>query len=416
MSELLQKATLAKQATRQLSAATAKQKNEALLKVADQVKKDKELILEANKKDLAAARRRNLSDSIVDRILLTEERLMYMSDAVKNLIDLTDPVGQCLSEWSRPNGLKIKRVSVPIGVVGMIYEARPNVTLDAACLCLKTGNAILLRGSSSASFSNLAIVKSIRSALENTELSFQSVQLLEDNSHDTVRQMLRLNEYLDVLIPRGGSELIETVVQEATVPVIETGAGNCHLYIDATANPEMAVSIAVNAKTQRPSVCNAIETIVVQRDWANSHLDLLIESLQEESVMIKGDRNALELSDLAIEPADAADWAEEYLDNMVALKIVEDVWEAIKHINLYSSKHSEAIISESAPSVEAFFQSVDAAALYHNASTRFTDGFEFGFGAEIGISTQKLHARGPMGLSTLTSYKYLIEGGGQVKC
>ncbi|QTM99563.1 glutamate-5-semialdehyde dehydrogenase [Sediminibacillus dalangtanensis] len=416
MSELLQKASLAKQATLQLSTSTTKQKNEALQKIADQVKKDKELILEANKKDLAAARSRNLSESIADRILLTKERLTYMADAVENLIDLTNPVGQSMAEWVRPNGLKIKRISVPIGVVGMIYEARPNVTLDAACLCLKTGNAILLRGSSSASFSNRAIVKSIRSALENTELPLQSVQQLEDKSRETVREMLRLNEYLDVLIPRGGRKLIDTVVQEASVPVIETGAGNCHLYIDATANVEMAVSIAINAKTQRPSVCNAIETIVVHRDWANSHLDLLIDSLQQKSVIIKGDKHALERSSFAIEPAEDVDWAEEYLDNMVALKIVTNIWEAIDHINHFSSKHSEAIISESIPNVEAFFQSVDAAALYHNASTRFTDGFEFGFGAEIGISTQKLHARGPMGLSALTSYKYLIEGDGQVKC
>ncbi|SDL69450.1 glutamate-5-semialdehyde dehydrogenase [Sediminibacillus halophilus] len=416
MSELLQKASLAKQASRPLSNSTTKQKNNALQSVADQISKDMDLILEANHEDMAAAQKRKLNKAVLDRIMLTEERLLQMADAVRNLIDLPDPIGQSLSEWLRPNGLKVKRISVPLGVVGLIYEARPNVTLDAACLCLKTGNAILLRGSSTASASNRAIVKSIHSALEKTDLPPQAVQLVEDQRRETALKMFRLNEYLDVLIPRGGRKLIDTVVQEASVPVLETGAGNCHLFIDATADTEMAVSVAVNAKTDRPSVCNAIETIVVHRDWADEQLNLLIHALQQKGVVIIGDKKAVELSTSTIEAATDSDWSEEYLDNRVALKIVSNTREAIEHINKYGSKHSEAIISESIPNVEVFFQSIDAAALYHNASTRFTDGFEFGFGAEIGISTQKLHARGPMGLMALTSYKHLISGDGQIKC
>jgi len=296
----------------------------------------------------------------------------------------------------------------------MVYEARPNVTVDASSLCLKTGNAVLLRGSSSAIHSNKAIVSVIHRALEKSEVPIEAVQLLEDTSRETAMKMFKLTEYLDVLIPRGGANLIQTVVNNATVPVLETGVGNCHIFIDESAQKEMAVEIAVNAKTQRPSVCNAAETILVHENWAKEHLDQLVQALKEKNVEIRADEKARQ-QDESLLSASEEDWGTEFLNLTVALRIVTSVEEAISHIRSYGSKHSEAIITESEENVGAFFKQVDAAALYHNASTRFTDGFEFGFGAEIGISTQKLHARGPMGLEALTSTKYIVRGNGQIK-
>ncbi|MEK5445048.1 glutamate-5-semialdehyde dehydrogenase [Fredinandcohnia sp. FSL W7-1320] len=414
MSELIQKGKKAKIAASLLAKATTEQKNKALSTISEQLIKEQTFILEENNKDLQAGKENGMSDSLLDRLKLNEQRIQDMADALVQLTKLEDPIGQLIEEWERPNGLKIAQVRVPLGVIGMIYEARPNVTVDASSLCLKTGNAVLLRGSSTAIHSNKALVKVIQHALELSNLPVDGVQLVEDTSRETASEMFKLNEYLDVLIPRGGAKLIQTVVQNSTVPVLETGAGNCHVYIDETADPNMAIEIAINAKTQRPSVCNAIENVLVQKDWASEHLQELITALQEKDVQIHGDEK-VQKAGKEIIPASLEDWGTEFLGLEIALKVVEGVEEAITHINQYGTKHSEAIISSTVENVEKFFTEVDAAAVYHNASTRFTDGFEFGFGAEIGISTQKLHARGPMGLQALTSTKYTIRGNGQIK-
>ncbi len=413
-SELILKAKQAKQASRVLAKSTTKQKNNALRLISAQLMEEHSYILEENSKDVEIGRQNGMSDSLVDRLQLDQPRLKDMADALIQLTKLADPVGEVLEKWERPNGLTMSKIRVPLGVVGMIYEARPNVTVDASSLCLKTGNAVVLRGSSTAIHSNKAIVAVIHRALEKSELPIESVQLLEDSSWEAASHMLKLNEYFVVLIPRGGAKLIQTVVQNSTVPVLETGAGNCHIYIDKTADVKMAITIALNAKTQRPSVCNSCESILVHQAWAEKHLPELMEALQDQQVQIHGDVSTQELSSKVI-PAEEADWGTEYLGLEVAMKIVDDVSEAIQHINTYGTKHSEAIISSSSESVDQFFMEIDAAAVYHNASTRFTDGFEFGFGAEIGISTQKLHARGPMGLPALTSTKYIIRGNGQIK-
>nr|WP_309100832.1 glutamate-5-semialdehyde dehydrogenase [Fredinandcohnia onubensis] len=414
MSELILKGKMAKSATSLLAKATTEQKNKALSTISEQLIKEQMFILEENNKDLQAGKVNGMSESLLDRLKLNEQRIQDMADALVQLTKLEDPIGQLIEEWERPNGLKIAQVRVPLGVIGMIYEARPNVTVDASSLCLKTGNAVLLRGSSTAIHSNKALVKVIQHALELSNLPVEAVQLIEDTSRETASEMFKLNEYLDVLIPRGGSKLIQTVVQNSTVPVLETGAGNCHVYIDETADPKMAIEIAINAKTQRPSVCNAIENVLVQKDWASKHLQELITAMQEKDVQIHGDETVQNVGQ-GIIPASLEDWGTEFLGLEIALKVVEDVEEAITHINQYGTRHSEAIISSTVENVEKFFTEVDAAAVYHNASTRFTDGFEFGFGAEIGISTQKLHARGPMGLQALTSTKYTIRGNGQIK-
>ncbi len=414
MTELLEKAGLASKLATSLALCTTKQKNDALLLIANQLLEDIPYILQENKKDIEAGKQSGMGDNLLDRLQLTEERIQDMAEGVRQVATLPDPVGEILEGWDRPNGLHIEKVRVPLGVVGMIYEARPNVTVDAASLCLKTGNAVLLRGSSSAIHSNKAIVAVIHRALEKSECPQEAVQLLEDTSRETASQMFKLTEYLDVLIPRGGANLIQSVVNNASVPVLETGVGNCHIYIDESAGQNMAIDIAVNAKTQRPSVCNAAETILVHQKWAEEHLEELIKALQEKKVEVRADEKARQI-DKDLLPATDEDWETEFLTLTVALRVVSDVDDAISHIASYGSKHSEAIISESAENVEAFFNRVDAAALYHNASTRFTDGFEFGFGAEIGISTQKLHARGPMGLPALTSTKYIVRGTGQIR-
>nr|WP_304213555.1 glutamate-5-semialdehyde dehydrogenase [Fredinandcohnia onubensis] len=414
MSELILKGKKAKSAASLLAKATTEQKNKALSTISEQLIKEQTFILEENNKDLQTGKENGMSESILDRLKLNEQRIQDMADALVQLTKLEDPIGQLIEEWERPNGLQIAQVRVPLGVIGMIYEARPNVTVDASSLCLKTGNAVLLRGSSTAIHSNKALVKVIQHALELSNLPVEAVQLVEDTSRETASEMFKLNEYLDVLIPRGGAKLIQTVVQNSTVPVLETGAGNCHVYIDETADPKMAIEIAINAKTQRPSVCNAIENVLVQKDWASKHIQELITAMQEKDVQIHGDEMVQKVGKEII-PASLEDWGTEFLGLEIAVKVVEGVEEAITHINRYGTKHSEAIISSSVENVEKFFTEVDAAAVYHNASTRFTDGFEFGFGAEIGISTQKLHARGPMGLEALTSTKYTIRGNGQIK-
>ncbi|WP_078553074.1 glutamate-5-semialdehyde dehydrogenase [Bacillus alkalicellulosilyticus] len=414
MSELIQKARRAKEITNALAVMSTAQKNEALQLMADQLVSEKEFIIEENAKDLQNGKDNGITDALLDRLTLTAARIEDMAEGLRQVIELPDPVGESLESWVRTNGINIEKVRVPLGVIGMIYEARPNVTVDASSLCLKTGNAVILRGSSSAINSNKAIVSVLHRALEKSELPVETIQLLEDTSRETASQMFKLNEYLDVLIPRGGANLIQTVVANSSVPVLETGEGNCHVYIDKTADKEMAISIAVNAKTQRPSVCNAAETIIVHRDWAKEHGNALREALQGKGVEIRGNEAACDTIG-NINAATDEDWSTEYLDLTVAMKVVDSVEEAISHIQTYGTKHSEAIISEDDQSVVTFFNYVDAAAVYHNASTRFTDGFEFGFGAEIGISTQKLHARGPMGLPALTSTKYIIRGTGQIK-
>lgn len=414
MSEVKEKGKLAKEASFVLIGKNTNEKNKALTAIAEQLLLDQEEILAGNQKDLLSGKEKGLSDSVLDRIMLNEKRIVDMSEAIGQLIQLNDPIGETIETIHKENGLLIESKRVPLGVIGMIYEARPNVTIDAATLALKTGNAVILRGSSSAYHSNKVLVTSIHRALEKTAIPKDAVQLLEDTSRETAKELFHLNEYLDVLIPRGGKNLIDTVVRESTVPVLETGAGNCHIYIDESAQPEMAIRIAINGKTQRPSVCNAIESILIHEKWFTQYGEQLLNALQEKGVKIIGDETVCELFPIA-QLADEDDWYTEYLALTLSVKVVGNVTEAIGHINQYGTKHSEAIITENKQNADIFLNYVDAAAVYHNASTRFTDGFEFGFGAEIGISTQKLHARGPMGLKALTSSKYLIHGEGQVR-
>ncbi|PES64969.1 glutamate-5-semialdehyde dehydrogenase [Bacillus cereus] len=414
MNEVLAKGKKAKEIARDLVLKSTDQKNEALASIAERLIVETAYILEENKRDIEEGKAKGFSHSLLDRLMLNEQRIIDMAEGIKQLIELRDPVGECVSEWERPNGLSIQEMRVPLGVVGMIYEARPNVTVDAATICLKTGNAVILRGSSSAINSNKAIVSVIHRALKQTSLPPESVQLIEDTTRDSAKQLFTLNGYLDVLIPRGGKQLIDTVVREASVPVLETGAGNCHIFIDETANKQMAIDIIINAKTQRPSVCNTIETIILHENWVQQFGSELFSSLKERGVELRGDQKAFAI-DSSIVLASEEDWGTEFLSLTLAVKVVSSIEEAIHHINTYGSMHSEAIITENEENVGKFFTAVDAAALYHNASTRFTDGSEFGFGAEIGISTQKLHVRGPMGLPALTSTKYVIRGNGQIR-
>ena len=414
MSEIREKAKAAKEAAAILAGISAVKKNEALLSIASRLLLDAPAILEANAADLAAGRDKGTADSVLDRIMLNEARLRGISSAINELSKLSDPVGGILENIERPDGLIIQKLRVPLGVIGMIYEARPNVTADAATLALKTGNAVLLRGSSSALHSNKAIVRSIHTALSAAGLPEAAVQLIEDTSRESVKELFHLKEYLDVLIPRGGRQLIETVVMEASVPVIETGAGNCHIFIDESAQPEMAERIVLNAKTQRPSVCNAAESLVIHRSWLETHGTAFLQSLYDRDIEIAGD-SAVRAAFPSAVTAGEEDWGEEYLDLKLSVKTVTSLEEAVRHINRYGTGHSEAILTESQENAARFLRDVDAAAVYHNASTRFTDGYEFGYGAEIGISTQKLHARGPMGLEALTSTKYMIYGSGQIR-
>lgn len=414
MTEIQQKGKKAKQASFEMTQLTTAEKNDALLFISEQLLIDQDYIIEENKKDLQFGKEKGLTDSVLDRIMLNKKRIEDMSLAIKQLIELEDPIGFTLEEITKENGLEIVKKTVPIGVMGMIYEARPNVTVDAATLSIKTGNAVLLRGSSTAAYSNQAIVKSIHTALEKSVLPLDAVQLIEDTSREAAKELFHLKEYLDVLIPRGGKNLIDTVVQEATVPVIETGAGNCHIFIDETAEKNMAISISLNGKTQRPSVCNAIETILFHESWFYEHGVELLTALEEKGVEIYGDDKVCAAFKHA-KQATEEDWYTEYSALKISVKVVGNVEEAIVHINQYGTNHSEAIITKDEKNAALFLAKVDAAAVYHNASTRFTDGFEFGYGAEIGISTQKLHARGPMGLKALTSSKYLIYGNGQIR-
>jgi glutamate-5-semialdehyde dehydrogenase len=405
----------AKSASRKLATASSAEKNRALEAMACALIEKQDDILASNRLDIEAATSNGMSRAMLDRLTLTPERIVSMADGIRQVAALNDPVGEIVEGSVRPNGLRIQKTRVPMGVVGIIYEARPNVTSDAAALCLKSGNATILRGGKEAINSNIAIAGALREGLSLYGLE-DSVQLVQDTSRETAAEMMRLRDYIDVLIPRGGAGLIRAVVENSTIPVIETGVGNCHLYIDESVDKEMAISIAVNAKTSRPSVCNAAETLLIHETSAPSILPVLANQLKQSGVKLHGCEQTIKiLSDLDVRPAVEEDWATEYLDYILAVRVVSSIDEAIEHITRYGSGHSECIVTNSHIAAEKFSAQVDAAAVYINASTRFTDGGEFGMGAEIGISTQKLHARGPMGLRELTTTKYIIYGNGQVR-
>ena len=389
-------------------------KNRGLLAVADELTAQQDMILEENAKDLEAAKEKGIKQSLIDRLALSEKRIADMAEGLRQIAALDDPVGEVLYMKTRPNGLRIGKKRVPLGVVGIIYESRPNVTADAFGLCFKTGNAAILRGGSDAIHSNKAIVRAIKSGLRKEKLCQDVVLLVEDTSREVAGEMMKMHGGIDVLIPRGGAGLIANVVENSTVPVIETGTGNCHVYVDASADIRMAADIVENAKTQRLGVCNACESLVVHSEIAPEALPQIVERLKAHDVEIRGDERARAVSEEII-PASEEDWGTEYLDAIISVKIVDSIDEAIAHINRYNTGHSESIITNDYNNALKFQDEIDAAAVYVNASTRFTDGFEFGFGAEIGISTQKLHARGPMGLEALTTTKYIIFGNGQVR-
>ena len=412
---LLEMGNAAKIASHTLSIAPTMQKNEALAAMAKALKLHEADILEANEQDIAAAVEAGTREALIDRLRLTPDRIDGMAKGILDVAMLPDPVGDLLSETTRPNGLRIRKLRVPLGVVGIIYEARPNVTSDAAALCLKSGNATILRGGKEAIRSNTAVAEALREGIAAAGLPADCVQLVTDTSRDSAKEMMHLNGYLDVLIPRGGAGLIRAVVSESTVPVIETGVGNCHVFVDAAADVDMATRIILNAKTSRPSVCNAAETLLVHSKIAKTALPVMAAALKADGVTLRGDEATLNLLGDEAEAATEEDWATEYGDYILAVKVVGSVDEAIDHIRRFGTGHSECIVTDDPDAAERFCNAVDAAAVYVNASTRFTDGGEFGLGAEIGISTQKLHARGPMGLCELTSMKYRVDGSGQIR-
>lgn len=389
-------------------------KNDALKAVAAAIIAKSEYIIETNKTDIANAEKNGMKPAMIDRLTLTQARLDGMSEGLMQLVDLEDPIGEVTSMKTRPNGLIIGNKRVPLGVIAIIYESRPNVTADAFGLCFKSGNAVILKGGSDAINSNMAIVNVIKDALESVHADANSIQLITDTSHEVVTKLTHLNQYIDVIIPRGGAGLIKAVVENSTVPVIETGTGNCHVFVDESADFDMALDIIYNAKTQRTGVCNACESLVIHKAVAEEFIPKVVDRLREKDVEIRGDELAQAI-DARIIAAGEDDWGREYLDYIISLKTVDTIDEAIEHINRYNTKHSESIITKDYANSQKFLNEIDAAAVYVNASTRFTDGFEFGFGAEIGISTQKLHARGPMGLKELTTNKYIIFGNGQVR-
>ena len=414
MTALTEMGQRAKDAAAVLAKVSSEQKNKALLEAAKALRQSADTILAANAQDLKRGRENGMSEALLDRLMVNPARIDAMAEGLEQIVTLDDPIGEILSMKKRPNGLMIGQMRVPFGVIGIIYESRPNVTADAFGLCFKTGNAVILRGGSDAISSNTAIAEILRNALVSAGMPKDSIQLVTDTSHETAREMMRLNRYIDVLIPRGGARLIRTVVENSTVPVIETGTGNCHVYVDEFADLDMAVNIIVNAKTQRLGTCNTCESLVVHSKVAEEVIPKIAKALFEKDVEIRGDEEARKLVP-QIHEASEEDWGREYLDRIISLKVVDSVDEAIAHINRYNTGHSEAIVTKDYEHAQQFLREVDAAAVYVNASTRFTDGFDFGFGAEIGISTQKLHARGPMGLLALTSTKYIIYGDGQIR-
>ena len=412
--ELLIKGTLAKNASYKLSVTDAEIKDKALLAIADALEANCERILAANQADLDNAEKNGMTKAMLDRLRLTKERISSMAEGVRQVAALPDPIGEIIDEWERPNGLKIAKKRVPMGVIAIIYEARPNVTVDAGALCLKTSNAVVLRGGSEAIRSNVEIMKIMQEAAYANGICEGSLNIIEDTSRETATGLMQLNGYIDMLIPRGGQGLIRAVVQNATVPVVETAAGNCHIYVDEKCDFDMAEKIILNAKVSRPSVCNACETLLIHEKIAKDFLPVIAKALKEHNVEIRACEKCIELLP-ELGKATEDDWYKEYNDYIIAVRIVKDLDEAIAHINKYNTGHSDAIITDDAAHAEKFLNEIDAAAVYVNASTRFTDGFEFGFGAEIGISTQKMHARGPMGLNELTSVKYVIHGNGQIR-
>ena len=415
MNEMLNRLGMnAKAAETEMRNLSTNKKNEVLLAVADKLVKDAQTLISANRLDVETGKRNHMPEGLIDRLLLTESRIEGMAEGLRQVAALDDPVGEVTGMKKRPNGLLIGQKRVPLGVIGIIYEARPNVTADAFALCFKTGNVVILKGGSDALHSNEAIVNCIRETLNEQGVTEDAIQLISDTSRETAAEFMKMNQYVDVLIPRGGRGLIKAVVEQSTIPVIETGTGNCHIYVDETADLEMAADIIMNAKTQRVGVCNACESVLVHKDVKDVLLPVLAKRLQEKHVEIRADEAAYVLIPGAVH-ATEEDWGKEYLDYILSIKVVSSVEEAIAHINKYNTKHSEAIITNNYEHAQKFLDEVDAAAVYVNASTRFTDGFEFGFGAEIGISTQKLHARGPMGLLALPTTKYIIYGNGQVR-
>lgn len=402
------------EAKKKIATASTGEKNKVLQKIADILLENAGEILAENEKDIAKARENGITEIMVDRLRLTQERIEGIADACVQLINLEDPVGEMLQGSIRPNGMRITKVRVPLGVVGIIYESRPNVTVDAAALCIKSGNAAILRGGKESFHSNMVLVKLMQKAFVSCGFAGETVQLVEDTSRETATEMMRANDYIDVLIPRGGAGLIQAVVKNATVPVIETGTGNCHIYIDETADLEMAVAITDNGKTQRPSVCNTLETCLVHKSVAEAFLPELVKRFSHP-VEIRGCERCREILGEDVLPATEEDYASEFLDYVLSVKVVDSIDEAIAHISKYSTGHSECIITQNYNNAEKFQKEIDSACVYVNCSTRFTDGGEFGLGAEIGISTQKLHVRGPMGLRELTTQKYLINGSGQIR-
>lgn len=405
----------AKAAKKSIATAKTAKKNEILERIAQNLRKNIEVILRENEKDTAMAKENGITDAMVDRLRLTPERINDIADACIYLTGLNDPVGEVIEGYTRPNGMRITKTRVPMGVIGIIFESRPNVTVDAATLCIKSGNAAILRGGKEAINSNKILMDIMRESVEECGLPGNVIQLVEDTSRESSNQMMKANGYIDVLIPRGGKGLIKAVVENATVPVIETGSGNCHIYIDESADIDMAVSVTNNGKTQRPSVCNALETCLVHRSVADKFLPRLMEEFKKFDVDVRGCDRTREILGEGIKEATESDYATEFDDYIMAVKVVDNIDEAIEHISKYSTGHSECIITNDLNNAERFQREIDSACVYVNCSTRFTDGGEFGFGAEIGISTQRLHARGPMGLRELTTMKYLINGDGQIR-
>lgn len=414
MTELLEKCTLAKDASFKMAGVSTVTKDNALDAIASALVSRADEIIAANAEDIKNARAKGTREAMIDRLTLTKERIDGIAEGVRQVRSLADPIGEVVKMWKRPNGLEIGQKRVPMGVIAIIYEARPNVTVDAAALCLKTSNACILRGGSEAINSNKALMRVMQDAAYGAGLPEGSLNIIEDTSRETAAELMKMNGYVDMLIPRGGKGLIKSVVDNATVPVVETAAGNCHVYVDGSADLGMAKKIVMNAKVQRPSVCNAAETLLVDKKIADKFIPVIFDALKEKNVEIRADKNAKNIYADVLDATDE-DYYTEYNDYIIAVKVVDGVDEAIAHINKYNTKHSEAIVTNDYAAAQKFLNEVDAAAVYVNASTRFTDGFEFGFGAEIGISTQKMHARGPMGLEALTSIKYIVYGSGQIR-
>ena len=407
--EVILKAKSVHEAWAFLRNCNAKDKNDAILKIAEKLNENREKILRANQKDVEIARKKGVRESLIDRLLLTDKRIDGMIEACEKISKLEDPVGEIIKSWIREDGLRISQIRVPIGPIGIIYESRPNVTIETSILALKSGNTVLLRGGSDAINSNISIVETMKKALSESKLPNNSIEFIENTDRKLVEKMLKLNQYLSLIVPRGGYGLIKFVVENSTIPVLETGVGNCHIYVDESANLEKSIGVIVNAKVQRPGTCNAVEKILVHKNIAKKFIPMIFNSLKENNVEVRGCDKTVEIVN-EIKVATEEDWRMEYLDLIIAIKIVDSVDEAIEHINKYSTAHSEAILTENYSNAKKFVESVDSAAVYVNASTRFTDGGEFGFGGEIGISTQRLHARGPVGLRELTTYKYVVLG------